>query len=551
MVPLRSPHTVMRLARLGAAHPTRLSFLRVLLRRAARERWHVARRIWDMDAGGFGHAVYTVRMPGRSVSLVAFSQNLPEDQRTDRVIATAWDASFVLYDGVPDAAEIARLRANVPRQEAGRYTERDLILSRANKSVRLFDSVARTLAGSRQPDTAVVEDVGYLMRTTAVYGNGKFGIADRDRLAAHPAFAGPFQAEMLTVWLIRAFTVDLVEHCAQALAPRTAVALNPALRRRFGVGNSTGLGMAPFLSRHPLLLHRWMLAKETALARVRSLPCATAATWAGFRAALREARRNVAHWHTADAVQSARLAVLADDLARLEQQTGTMPAASPWDSLYRWAESALSLEGQEYTVTLLLEPHGALIDDLGDTLSADEDAAVPIDGTMTTAALADLVAAHCGWAESIDFAAPEALARFWYVSAEKLEPRLGERASEAGAELEQPLTFARDLAILRATLAAAPVEMRVADLLMGRPDLRATVRRAQTMARYPYAEVRDNLLGAEMRPIDLLRCKLACFGAGRFDPRSDRWLRISLFQGAPFPAELAACAAEASLGRAA
>ena len=58
------------------------------------------------------------------------------------MIAEAWDTSYVLYDGVPDAAEIARLRANVPRQEAGRFTERELVLSRANKSVRLFDSVA-------------------------------------------------------------------------------------------------------------------------------------------------------------------------------------------------------------------------------------------------------------------------------------------------------------------------------------------------------------------------------------------------------------------------
>ena len=55
----------------------------------------------------------------------------------------------------------------------------------------------------------------------------------------------------------------------------------------------------------------------------------------------------------------------------------------------------------------------------------------------------------------------------------------------------------------------------------------------------PYAEIRDNLIGAELRPIDLLRCKLAFFGAERFDPRSDRWLRITLFQGAPFPEDLA------------
>ena len=51
----------------------------------------------------------------------------------------------------------------------------------------------------------------------------------------------------------------------------------------------------------------------------------------------------------------------------------------------------------------------------------------------------------------------------------------------------------------------------------------------------------DNLLSAKMRPIDLLRAKLACFGATRFDPKSDRWVRITMFQHAPLPEEIGAC----------
>ncbi len=41
-----------------------------------------------------------------------------------------------------------------------------------------------------------------------------------------------------------------------------------------------------------------------------------------------------------------------------------------------------------------------------------------------------------------------------------------------------------------------------------------------------------------MMPIDMLRAKLSFFGACHFDPRSDRWLRITMFQHAPFPEEL-------------
>jgi hypothetical protein len=41
-----------------------------------------------------------------------------------------------------------------------------------------------------------------------------------------------------------------------------------------------------------------------------------------------------------------------------------------------------------------------------------------------------------------------------------------------------------------------------------------------------------------MMPIDILRCKLAFFGASRFDPKSDRWVRITMYADAPFPDEI-------------
>ncbi len=39
-------------------------------------------------------------------------------------------------------------------------------------------------------------------------------------------------------------------------------------------------------------------------------------------------------------------------------------------------------------------------------------------------------------------------------------------------------------------------------------------------------------------PIDMLRFKLSFFGASRYDPKSDRWLRVSFFAGAPFYKDL-------------
>jgi hypothetical protein len=36
----------------------------------------------------------------------------------------------------------------------------------------------------------------------------------------------------------------------------------------------------------------------------------------------------------------------------------------------------------------------------------------------------------------------------------------------------------------------------------------------------------------------MLRCKLSFFGAAKFDPKSDLWTRICLFQGAPLIDEM-------------
>ena len=539
-VPLRSPETVMRLARLGAMHPSRLSFARVMLRRVAEDGWRISRPIWRIDPAGFGCAVYRVDTPDRVYSLVAFSLMLAPEQRTDRVIAEAWDTSYVLYDGVPNEAALTRLAGQVPLQEAGRFEATELILSRANKSVRLFDAVVQALAEGTQPNAAWLATVGYLMRTTAVYGNGKFGIADRDVIADRPEFAGPFQAEMLTVWLIRTFTVDLCEHCARALDPDRAVRLAPALKRDLGVGNSTGLGMAPFLVRHPALLDSWITARESALARVRSLTTLEPADRTGLATALRDAHRVTRQWHTDDAVQTARIDALVSDLDRFVAAFDAVLVGPerPADALYLWAERHLGVEAQELLVSLLIEPFGPLVDDLAQSMSVDERRLAGINAATTCAAFKTHIEEHYAWALAEDHDHPAAQTWFWYVSSEKFEPRLGERAKEEGADLEQPLAFGRDVARLYRALGERSGSEPIAALAASHV-FRHVVRRVQIAARHPYAEIRDNLIHATVRPIDLLRCKLAFFGASQFDPRSDRWLRITLFKGMPFPDEIA------------
>ena len=539
----RSARQIMDLPRMGSAHPTRLSFLRVLLRRIQTQGWCFERAVWQVDATGVGHAVYTITGRDRSYSLVAFAHDLPDDMRSDRVIATAWDATFTLFDGIPTQADIDRLGANVPLQEAGRITSSELTLSRANRSVRLFDHVVDSLAAGRQPDMAEVASVGYLMRTTAVYGAGKFGAADRSVIVQRDELSGPFQAEMLTVWLIRQFTVDIVEHLAAMRGGAQAARLDPKIKQSLGVGNSTGLGMAPFLVRHPMLLNNWMMAREEALSRVRAQPNTDQTRVQAFHAALHAAIENARLWTSNHPIQIAKLADLRHDLDQLSQKLETWPqGAYPWDALWRWADDCLSQEGQEALLALMLEPHGDLIDGLADCMTAHEENGFFIDGAMTIGQTRQILADRYGWALQMDVTRPENNARFWYVSEEKLEPRLGFRHSEDGADREQPLCIAQLAHALHDCLAHQAADQPIAQVLLHHPEHRYMLRRVQIAAKHPLAEVQANLIQDTMLPIDLMRCKLAFFGASRFDPRSDKWVRISLFQGETYPADLAVVA---------
>lgn len=540
-IPRRAPATVMRLSRLGSLHQSRLSFMRILTRRMARENWSFSRPVFEIDDKGVGHAVYSATGPDRTYSLIAFAHDLPPDMRSDRVIATAWDATFTLFDGIPTQADIDRLAKNVPYQEAGRVSESELSVSRANRSVRLWEHFVDALAAGHQPDVQKVAAVGYLMRTTAVYGSGKLGAADREKSANRAETLVPFQIEMLSVFLTRAFVRDLVNHMAKTKGGDAAVDLAPEIALSLGIGNSTGLGMAPYIVNHPVLFNNWIVAREEAIARVRSVATATEKETNLFRHVLRRSETSIDRWTSEHPIQIGKLSDLNDDLVKINAFVAADDLINdyPWNRLYTWAEKTLTEEGQELIASLMLEPYGDLVDGLADCMADFDTDAFRIDGAMTVKDVHAHLEQCFGWGFFKDWSATENCARAWYVSEEKLEPRLAERFEEPVAEFEQPLAPARDAAHLHAALQDWPSDTPVAEFLLKHPEHRHMVRRAQINARAPYGEIHDNTISADVLPIDMLRCKLAFFGATRFDPRSDRWVRISMYGGAPYPEDLA------------
>ena len=298
--------------------------------------------------------------------------------------------------------------------------------------------------------------------------------------------------------------------------------------------------MAPFIVNHPVLFNNWIMVREEAIARVRSIDRASEDDIACFYDLLGRAELSVAAWRTEHPVQIAKLNTLKADVQSLKSHLVSFDwkAHRPWDDLLRWSEGHLSLEGQEWLASLMLEPYGEIVDGLCSCMADSHTQANIIDGAMPVQSLRELIEQSFGWALAVDWADPAQTALAWYVSEEKLEPRLGNRFEEPIASYEQPLAPARDAADAYQKAEKFPGDATTAAFLQKHPECRHTVRRAQ-MARFaPYGEICSNTIASDVLPIDMLRAKLSFFGVTHFDPRSDRWVRVCMYAGAPYPLEL-------------
>ena len=528
----------MDLPRLGAFSSSRLSFARSLIRKMARQRWQVTQTRFDLNADGYGEVIYRIQTPQARYHVVIFSRYLDDAQRSDRVIAEAWDLTFGLVEGDVEDDLMMSLSENVPLQEAGRQHPNLLVISRANRSVRNFSSFVEQLSQGRQPAESLLKTAGYLYRTTAVYGNGKFGIADFARLKDNPDFRQPFSAQMTAVYVLRQFSIDQVEHIARNKSP-DAVPLSDDLKRYVGIGNSTGLGMAPFLINHPLLINQWVHMRETALSLAKQ------------EAADEEAQQRLLDlMHRA--IQSLQECDIENDDQRLKNEDVvselSMAAvwldqvsaeADLWLQLTDWAEAAFTLETQELINTLLIEIYPDHTDGLEDYMAAEESLDLVPD--MPLIQLKQLIETYLDWALQVDLTSSDERYWFWYRSIEKEEPRLGIRGVDEGEEKELSIAIGPRVQRIHATLDAHlrqdPAALTI-DFLMANQRDSDIVRRIQTMAGSAYGEIRANLWHREMKPMHLLRAKLSFLGAQRFDPKGDRWVRVTFFQGAPLIAEL-------------
>ena len=519
---------------LGAARLNRYSFSRTMLRRAVADGWTAGRVHQDLDAEGRGESIYVVDTGGRRFSFVVFTTTIDESAHTDRVIADRWEVAGVLVDGDVDDGLLPTLRVEVPEQEKGRLDPRILSLTRGNRSVRFFGYLVDELAAGRQPDPDRVGDAGYILRSTAFYANGKFGMRSFAGYPDDHPFRVPYRAQFVAAWMFRELGYDMVEHCARVKGGDTAVGFDSSWHRYFGLGNATGLGLVPYAFKHPRVLDAWVGVREVALADVRDREVAPVGGVA-LRVWIARAREHFASGSDDDCtpfLNSRALVPVLDDVAEAWGRVADGPR--PYDALYRWAE-AQGPETSEMVVSLLLELHDG-DDDLFDRLFlVDEHASA--DPTASVADVLSLFEERFGWLEHLDLDDPTADAFWWVVSDNTEEPRRARRDRLAPEGRDVAVDVALRLWRFGRTLAERDPDEPVAAVLADHPDHRAALERLVASDRR-YGEPRDNTCAAGYLPLQIQRFQLAQYGMDEFKPKSTDWLRVTLFQGAPRLAEL-------------
>ncbi|GAA3970799.1 hypothetical protein GCM10023085_61280 [Actinomadura viridis] len=534
----RPPAAVMHPRRLAALPANPLSATRTLMDRMTREHWEIDLLRADLTPEGNGTLVYRINAGGHVLSAVAFSTEPRMVNRTPRIIGSSWDVLGALMEGEPDEERIEQTRREMPKLYAGRAADRTLVWFRANRSLRAFDEVQQALAAGEDPDEERLLEAGYLLRNTGLDGNGTFGTVDFSAYGPDHPLALPYHAQMLSAYMMREISFDLVESLAR-LRNAGAARLSPELKRRVAVGNGSALGLVLFFMNRPRLVSRWIGLYEESTARVLSL------TWPADAPELDlfdDLLGRVIEAKEADSTPYRLFPsgpLVAQELRHLRRELRARRARARAEGTglaLGAVESACSAgTGPEavelFRSTALELDRGAWEPRLGE-LVVDE--SMRPDPTWPVARLRDTVHATVPWTADYPRNRDDLRNRVWYKSRASEEPRSGHRREIPEDTYDLAINPVEEVGALLALLDGADDGRNVGDLLLEHPSaLRATAL-VQNLADSPYALARVDYRDDELVPAYLIHVLNAfCFGLEKTLDVQRRTLRGLILENAP------------------
>lgn len=535
---LRPPEQVMHPRWLGAFQPNRLSAARSFVAKMVREQWDIRLKSIDVDTHGNGTLLYDIETPQGTMSFAGFTSEPQSVNRTSRIIGSSWDMLGALMDGEADETRVAQNRRELPKLYAGRAPEGTLTWFRANQSVRLFEHVRASLAAGRQPDQALVAEVGYLMRNTGLDGNGTFGTRDFRDYGPDHSLSAPYHAQMLSAYLMRELSIDLVQHLARLDSP-AAVTLSPAIRRTLAVGNGSALGLVLLAFNRPRLIGTLIEQYEKALAHALE----------------REMLPEDPAWERLENLVNRSILYRQQDMGRYVSLPNGPQISAELRSVKRLVEaakhggSALPLreleesvrsflpETQETLHAILLELDPDETDRYLTTEAVDE--SLLIDGTVPLFELRQTLEEKFAWALELPLAADDEATRVWYKSRDSEEPRCGPEGEVPEGTHELAFDVPREMRRLREAILACPDAGTTGELLVRDPTLEQVVAHVQNLADVAYAIPRLDIKDDDLVPVYLIHLLNGfAFGLDKTVDRLERILRGLIFDGAPFRDEL-------------
>jgi len=155
-----------------------------------------------------------------------------------------------------------------------------------------------------------------------------------------------------------------------------AVKLDPSICRNLGIGNSTGLGMAPFIVNHPTLLNNWIMSREIALKKIREIKKVNFREIKIFKESLKNSLKNITSWNTDSVYQKKKINSLLNDVKKFLKFIDSdfnFETNYSFNKIYLWLEKNACEECIEYVVSMMLEPFDDIVKPLISKMSSDED----------------------------------------------------------------------------------------------------------------------------------------------------------------------------------
>ena len=196
--------------------------------------------------------------------------------------------------------------------------------------------------------------------------------------------------------------------------------------------------MAPFVIKHPKLIHQWVNQFEKTLDIIKKNTHIKKDKIEKYITLLLKSQMYLSEVLTTDKLQKKKNNQSHEELSKIiDYCKNTSLENFNWSKLINYAENNVSFDTQEILKVQIIELYPGIADPLAENMSISDDLSINTDSKVSD--LIEIIEKNYSWAININFKEKNNNYLFWYVSEEKLEPRLGERYNEKGADLEQPL----------------------------------------------------------------------------------------------------------------